>query len=237
VITHYPRTVQLGMEITAQEAWTRRGGPALDIPDFVLEVIERVAFEAREDKRIDKRSGVSQRLPISTLENAVSNAERRAAALKEDTVVPRISDIYAAVPSITGKLELEYEGELQGGDTIARDLIRRAAGRVLEERMGGADLSKIVAWFDQGGALKVSGDQRSDVCLKGFGVVPGLLEVVLEFGLADKNDPGRQVAACELVLEGLAAQKRISRSEELGYTRAKPERREPGYGKGGISFG
>jgi magnesium chelatase subunit I len=152
-------------------------------------------------------------------------------------VVPRVSDIYAAVPSITGKLELEYEGELQGGDTIARDLIRRAAGRVLDERMGGADLSKIVAWFDQGGALKVSGDQRSDICLKGFGVVPGLVETVTEFGLAAPKDAGRLVAACELVLEGLAAQKRISRSEELGYTRAKPERREPGYGKGGISFG
>src|ERR1700720_1668328 len=171
VITHYPRTVQLGMEITVQEAWIERGGPALDMPDFILEVIERVAFEAREDKRVDKRSGVSQRLPISALENAVSNAERRAVALGEDRVVPRVSDVYAAVPSITGKLELEYEGELQGGEIIARDLIRRAAGRVLEERMGGADLSKIVAWFDQGGALKVSGDERSDVCLKGFGVV------------------------------------------------------------------
>jgi magnesium chelatase subunit I len=237
VITHYPRTVQLGMEITAQEAWTRRGGRQLDTPDFVLEVIERVAFEARDDKRVDKRSGVSQRLPISTLENAISNAERRSVALGEETVVPRVSDVYAAVPSITGKLELEYEGELQGGDTIARDLIRRAAGRVLEDRMGGADLSKVVAWFDQGGALKVSGDQRSDVCLRGFSVVPGLVETVTEFGLAQANDSGRLVAACELVLEGLAAHKRISRSEELGYTRAKPERREPGYGKGGISFG
>ncbi len=237
VITHYPRTVQLGMEITAQEAWTRRGGKPLDIPEFVLEVIERVAFEAREDKRVDKRSGVSQRLPISTLENAISNAERRTVALGEERVVPRISDIYAAVPSITGKLELEYEGELQGGDIIARDLIRRAAGRVLEERMGGADLGRIVTWFDQGGALKVSGDQRSDICLKGFSVVPGLVETVTEFGLAGSKDAPRQVAACELVLEGLASQKRISRSEELGYSRAKPERREPGYGKGGISFG
>jgi magnesium chelatase subunit I len=237
VITHYPRTVQLGMEITAQEAWTRRGGKPVDIPDFVLEVIERVAFEAREDKRVDKRSGVSQRLPISTLENTISNAERRTVALGEEKVVPRISDIYAAVPSITGKLELEYEGELQGGDIIARDLIRRAAGRVLEERMGGADLGRIVTWFDQGGALKVSGDQRSDVCLKGFSMVPGLVETVTEFGLAESKDAARQVAGCELVLEGLASQKRISRSEELGYTRAKPERREPGYGKGGISFG
>jgi len=94
-----------------------------------------------------------------------------------------------------------------------------------------------VAWFDQGGALKMSGDERSDVCLKGFGVVPGLVELVAEFGLAMPKDAPRAVAACELVLEGLAAQKRISRSEELGYTRAKPERREPGYGKGGISFG
>jgi magnesium chelatase subunit I len=238
IITHYPRTVQLGMEITAQEAWTVRGGAQLDVPDFVLELIERVAFEAREDKRVDKRSGVSQRLPISVLENAISNAERRTVLLGEQPVVPRVSDIYAAVPSITGKLELEYEGELQGGDIIARELIRRAAGRVLEDRVGGADLSKIVAWFDQGGALKVPGDERSDLCLQGFSVVPGLVELVCEFGLATRKDAPRAVAACELVLEGLAAQKRISRSEELGYTRAKPERREPGgYGKGGISFG
>jgi magnesium chelatase subunit I len=148
-----------------------------------------------------------------------------------------VSDVYAAVPSITGKLELEYEGELQGGDTIARELIRRAAGRVLEERAGGADLSRIVAWFDQGGALKVPGDERSELCYRGFAVVPGLLDLVSDVGLAPKDDHARSVAACELVLEGLAAQKRISRSEELGYSRARPERREPGYGKGGISFG
>ena len=72
---------------------------------------------------------------------------------------------------------------------------------------------------------------------QGFGVVPGLLDLVSEFGLTPRTDRPRAVAACELVLEGLAAQKRISRSEELGYSRMKPERREPGYGKGGISFG
>ncbi|HTG51168.1 MAG TPA: magnesium chelatase, partial [Gemmatimonadales bacterium] len=237
ILTHYPRTVQLGMEITAQEAWTRRGGRPLDVPDFVLETIERIAFEAREDKRVDKRSGVSQRLPISVLENAVSNAERLTVASHEDRIVPRISDVYAAVPSITGKLELEYEGELQGGDTIARELIRRAAGKVLDERAGGADLVRIVAWFDQGGALKVPGDERSELCYQGFAVVPGLLDLVEDVGLSPKSDHPRAVAACELVLEGLAAAKRISRSEELGYTRAKPERREPGFGKGGISFG
>ena len=179
-----------------------------------------MAFEAREDKRVDKRSGVSQRLPISVLENAVSNAERpRPRCSARTRVVPRLSDVYAAVPSITGKLELEYEGELQGGDAIARELIRRAAGKVLEDRMGGADLAKIVAWFDQGGALKVPGDERAELCFQGFSVVPGLVDVVAEFGLAPRSDHPRAVAACELVLEGLAAQKRISRSEELGYTR------------------
>jgi magnesium chelatase subunit I len=110
---------------------------------------------------------------------------------------------------------------------------------VLEDRMGGADLGRIVAWFDGGGALKVPGDERSELCYKGFSVVPGLIDTVAEFGLSPRDDTPRAVAACELVLEGLAAQKRISRSEELGYTRSKPERREPGtgYGKGGISFG
>ena len=157
----------------------------------MLEVIERIAFEAREDKRVDKRSGVSQRLPISVLENAVSNAERRTALLGEDRVVPRVSDVYAAVPSITGKLELEYEGELQGGDVIARELIRRAAGKVLEERMGGADLGKIVAWFDQGGALKVPGDERAELCFQGFSVVPGLVDAVAEFGLSPRADHPR----------------------------------------------
>jgi magnesium chelatase subunit I len=238
IVTHYPRTVELGMAITAQEAWTERGGRPLDVPDFILELIERVAFEAREDKRVDRRSGVSQRLPISVLENVVSNAERRAAQANESTTVPRVSDVYAAVPSITGKLELEYEGELQGGDVIARELIRRSAGRVLEERLGDADLSRIVAWFDGGGALKVAGDERADLCVKGFSVVPGLVDTVVAGGLAERTQTGRVVAGCELVLEGLAAQKRISRSEELGYARARPERREPGGGYGkGVNFG
>ena len=234
IMTHYPRKVEWGMEITRQEAWHQRpagaaGRPQI-VPEFITELIERIAFEAREDKRVDKRSGVSQRLPISVLENAISNAERRSLIAGEASIVPRVSDVYAAIPSITGKLELEYEGELQGGDAIARELIRRAAGRVLNERAGGAAFDDVVAWFDQGGALKVAGDERSDVCLKGFGVVPGLIEGA--GGFVEGSDPGVLVSACELILEGLASQKRISRSDELGYGRARPEKREGGYGKG-----
>src|SRR5216110_2216778 len=111
ITTHYPLTVELGSAITQQEAWVdRNGARSVRVPDFMAELIERIAFEAREDKRVDRRSGVSQRLPISVLDNVVSNAERRTIATKEKQVVPRISDVYAALPAITGKLELEYEG-------------------------------------------------------------------------------------------------------------------------------
>ena len=234
IITHYPRSVELGMAITAQEAWTQRGRRPVRTPAFVLEVIERVAFEARGDKRVDKRSGVSQRLPISVLEHAVSNAERRTLVAREPEVVPRLSDVYASIPSITGKLELEYEGELQGGEAIAKELIRRAAGATLDERLGDIALDSVVHWFDTGGALKVEGDERSDLCLKGFQVVPGLVDAAVAGELAARDDAPGLVAACELILEGLAAHKRISRNEELGYTRARPERKDPmgGYGKG-----
>src|SRR5207247_1304687 len=237
IVTHYPYTVELGTAITRQEAWLERSGRPLKLPDFVAELIERVAFEAREDKRVDRRSGVSQRLPISVLENVVSNAERRTVTTKEKTVVPRISDIYAALPAITGKLELEYEGELQGPESIAKDLIRRAAGKTFESRVGGANVDDIVHWFDEGGALKISMDERSETCLKGFSVVPGLLDLVDQVGLAAKKDPGTMVAACELVLEGLVAEKRISRNEELGYVRARAEPKGPGYGKTGGGGG
>src|SRR4051812_28205186 len=125
--THYPATVEQGVAITQQEAWTDRGRE-LRVPRYIREVAEGVAFAARRDKKIDKRSGVSQRLPITALENAISNAERRALLKKEPVVVPRVSDIYAALPSLTGKFELEYEGELMGADNVARELIRASVG-------------------------------------------------------------------------------------------------------------
>ena len=223
VLTHYPRSVELGMEITGQEAWTGRGGLDADIPDFIRELVERIAFEAREDKRVDRRSGVSQRLPISVLENAVSSAERRALARGDARIVPRVSDVYAAVPSITGKLELEYEGELQGADTIARELIRRAAGVVVDTRAGDMTFEAIVAWFDQGGVLRIAADERAEVALRGFSAVPGLVDAAARF--APEHDADHQVAAAELILEALAAHKRISGSEELGWTRATGSRR------------
>src|SRR5690606_39254787 len=95
IATHYPATVDIGTSITRQEAWLDRNGLPVDVPDFVAETIERIAFLARDDKRVDQRSGVSQRMPITVLENAVSNAERRALMCGEDEVVPRPTDVYA----------------------------------------------------------------------------------------------------------------------------------------------
>jgi magnesium chelatase subunit I len=229
IATHYPRDVELGMRITAQEAWVDRRGPKVEVPDFVREVIERVAFEARADRRIDRRSGVSQRLPISLLENVVSNAERRCILVREVPAVPRVSDIYAALPAITGKLELEYEGELQGAEPIAHELIRRAANRAFLERASDVPAERIegiVAWFDGGNALKVPGEERSDLAVRAFSAVPGLVRLVRDLALGSGSEPGVTVAGCELVLEALAAQKRISRSDEIGWTALRPGRAE-----------
>ncbi|HTL04575.1 MAG TPA: magnesium chelatase [Gemmatimonadales bacterium] len=226
ITTHYPREVALGMAITEQEAWTARDGeaPPARIPPLVREVVERVAFEARGDKRVDRRSGVSQRLPISTLENVVSSAERRALLHGEREAVGRLADVYAALPSITGKLELEYEGELQGAEAIAKELIRRAALHTFLDRLGDEEderLDRIVAWFDLGSALKIGGDEPAANATRAFGVVPGLLQLVHDLGLAPVGDAGGEVAACELVLEALAAQKRISRTEDFGWGAAR----------------
>jgi magnesium chelatase subunit I len=229
VVTHYPETVDLGMEITRQEAWADRGGVPVKVPDFLAEVVERVAFEARTDKRVDRRSGVSQRMPITVMENVISNAERRAIAAGEDSVVPRIADVYSALPAITGKLELEYEGELIGGHVIARELIRRAADATFRARAGGADTDDIVMWFDAGGALQVGDDVDRHSAMKGFETVPGLVDLVRITGLAPEGDEGVTLAACELVLESLVARRKISRSDGGHYGRAATEsRRRPG---------
>src|ERR1700694_4816009 len=123
--THYPVALEHGLAITRQEAWLERPSPLESrVPNYIGEIVEQLAFLAREDKKVDKRSGVSQRLPISVMENILSNAERRALAAREPVAVPRVLDIYSALPSITGKIDLEYEGELKGGDSVARELIR-----------------------------------------------------------------------------------------------------------------
>ena len=233
IITHYPESVALGVTITKQEAWTTRpDGVPVRVPDLIAEVVERVAFEARGDKRIDRRSGVSQRMPITTMENVVSNAEQRALRNGDDEAVPRIADVYAALPAITGKMELEYEGELVGAAVIARELIRRACAATLEDRVGDIDTDAILMWFDGGSALQVSDDTALTLVRKGFDLVPGLVDLVAALDLAPRDDDALVVVACELVLEALVARRRLSRLDTGGYKRVDREsRRRSGPGE------
>jgi len=216
--THYPATVEEGIAITAQEAWSHRNGNQLQVPKYVGEVVERIAFAAREDKKVDKRSGVSQRLPISCLENVISNAERRAIRHAEASVVPRIGDVYAAMPAITGKLELEYEGEMKGADHVTRELIRSAVAKAYDAYFKGVDMQQIVQWFDLGGEIQLADTASAADSLPCLRNIQGLMEKTVKLGVGPKDTPETQVSAAEFVLEGLHAHKRIGRNEERVFT-------------------
>jgi magnesium chelatase subunit I len=236
IMTHYPAELQTAVEITRQEAWVSRIGlgrsdgsiSRLHLPEFVRELVEQIAFEARDDDRVDKHSGVSQRMPITVIESVLSNAERRALLTGEDEIVPRISDIYAAIPSMTGKMELEYEGEQIGAGRIAKDLIKRAAGEIFEGYFVGIDFAPTVQWFDQGNNLRLADTAAAKECKTLLEAVPELLDTAVIPFEFQPTDTAQLVASCEFVLEGLYAQNKISRNEEGGYTavtKAKKDRR------------
>ncbi len=219
--THYPQSLEQGVAITSQEAWTARGDE-LRVPRYVREVVEGIAFAARRDKKIDRRSGVSQRLPISALENSISNAERRALAARESPVVPRVSDIYAALPSLTGKFELEYEGELMGAENVARELIRESVGESFSTLLGSVSFRGVVAFFENGGSLKIRDDSSSAEVVAQLKRVPEVFEHLEALGVG-AADPAPVVASAgEFILEGLYAQKKIGRSDDRGFV--APER-------------
>ncbi|MBM3762243.1 MAG: magnesium chelatase [Acidobacteria bacterium] len=225
--THYPLSLDRGVEITAQEAWVKREGAAsAEVPGFMREMVEQIAFLARDDKRIDQRSGVSQRLPISVLENVVSNAERRAAMAGDTEVVPRVLDLYAALPSITGKLELEYEGELKGGDNVARDLIRQSVALVYSRLMDGENMKQIVQWFDLGGSLQLPELSTAAELVKELDQIQGLMEKTAKLGVGVRETDAKRAAAAEFILEGLYAHRRISRNEEQGFTGGERRREQ-----------
>ena len=223
--THYPTTVQEGMTITSQEAWTKRDSDIkVDVPDYLREVIEEIAFQAREDKRVDRRSGVSQRLPITTLESVVSSAEQHAARTGEEHSVARVTDVYAALPAMTGKLELEYEGELKGAEVIARELIRTAIGRVFSKHFGDVNFQQVIQWFESGGELKVPDIVSTSQRFQQLAQIPHLTDQICKLGVTNRKDEAAAAAAAEMILEGLWAHRRIGRSEERGFYAEKPQR-------------
>jgi magnesium chelatase subunit I len=233
--THYPKTRQDALAITAQEAWTeqRRGGVPVEVPRFVREVVEEIAMHARADQKVDRRSGVSQRLPITTLEHVVSNAERRALEHHEPVAVPRVSDLYAALPALTGKIELEYEGELKGAEEVARELVRSAIATVFDGYATQADTKPVVTWFERGGSIELSDTAPAARLLAAVDGIDGLDRVAAVAGVAPQASEPMRAAAADFVLEGLCALKKISRTDEgrvqaVPGTQPRPRGREEG---------
>ena len=147
--------------------------------------------------------------------------------------VARLSDIYAALPSLTGKLELEYEGELRGADNVARDITRQATARIFKKYFDNVPMHAIVQWFELGGNLKYPADAPSDQIYAQLKKIQGLFEKTQTLGMKPKDPPALLVAGAEFILEGLYALKKISRNEEMGFYAERPrparsEGEEPG---------
>jgi magnesium chelatase subunit I len=230
--THYPESIDEAIAITEQEAWTARsyapGNEAIqkiEIPQYIRQIVEQIAFSAREDKKVDKRSGVSQRLPISTMELVVSNAERRALLHGESVVVPRVGDILAALPGITGKIELEYEGEMRGADTVVREIIRASVASVFDLYFKDQNTQQIEQWFNLGGTVQFDDTQSSAAVLAALRQIQGLFEKLAPFHITAKSQAETAVSAAEFLLEGMTAHKRISRSEERTFSAAEKKQR------------
>jgi magnesium chelatase subunit I len=211
ILTHYPTRMADALAITDQEAWIEREAP-VEISPLLREVVEALAFEARESEHVDQASGVSARVPIAAIENVVSNAERRALATRAPKARARLLDVVAALPAVTGKIELVYEGEQEGPLVVGMNLIGRAARRVFDghcpspkaargETREESPYSDILAYFNSGKHVDLS-DQDSDAVHRQKLTLVNGLEVLAKRCFKPKHDADLEVAM-EILLEGL----------------------------------
>ena len=154
-----------------------------------------------------------------------SDLERRALLHGESLVVPRIGDIFAALPGITGKVELEYEGELKGSDVVMREIIRQSVGSIYDTYFAGIDTQQIEQWFNLGGTVELNDKQPSATVLVSLKEIQGLFDKLTPLKINGKSEPELAVSAAEFLLEGMTAHKRISRSEARTFTAAEKRKR------------
>ena len=233
IITHYPTDMEHALAITRQEAWEGRNGAAtIEVPGYFRELIEDVAFEARESEFVDQKSGVSARMTIALLENVISNVERRCIRHGERVAYPRLSDLHLALPAITGKLELVYEGEQEGPALVARKIIGQAVRRTFRryfpkpdvkvrddkegeqseaEAVANSPYSPIVRWFSQGNTVETTDDLTYLEYRERFEQVAGLHELAAE-GLKIEADEELGLGM-EIVLEGLHQHSMLSKRD------------------------
>ncbi|HPF14459.1 MAG: magnesium chelatase [Planctomycetes bacterium] len=223
ILTHYPRTIADSMAITDQEAWAKRDGEVqVTVPDYLRLTIEEVAFRARESALIDQNSGISARMTIALYENVLSNAERRALITGSDRATVRTSDLFSAIPAITGKVELVYEGEREGPRNVALSLVGQAVQQVFGERIQAvlpdqdkeaevADLQPVLAWFAEKNTVDVADDLDDEELYQRLAKVPGLKEAAKKF-LAAEGRAGT-ASAMEFLLESLHQAAMLSRED------------------------
>ncbi|WP_301920793.1 AAA family ATPase [Ferruginibacter sp.] len=226
ILTHYPKSIETSLAITEQEANINEDQAGLvNVSDLVKRLIEQVAFEARGSEFVDKKSGVSARLTIAAYENAVSAAERRAIINNEKQTQVWISDLVGIIPSITGKIELVYEGEQEGPYQVAFNLLEKAIRTQFSlyfpnpdtlKKKKGKDLSveenpyrPITSWFDTGNHLDVFFDTKDEDKTQLLYKVDGLHALVKKH---HKTASEKEITLLmEFVLHGLAAFSLISK--------------------------
>ena len=213
IITHYPKTVEVGIEITSQEAWQQRadGGesPQVQVPYFFREIIEQIAFEARQSEYVDQKSGVSARMTRAALEDLISAAERRALVNGEAETVARISDLLHVEPAITGKVELVYEGEQEGAQNVARMLVGMAVKTIFtryfpdpsDKRNGREAFKDVLNWFARGNTLSLSPELSFKDYAGRLDKIDGLRTMVKK--QINPGTPAETASTMELVLEAL----------------------------------
>ena len=221
ILTHYPKELSTGVDITRQEAWSdREQSIQVNVPDIFREVIEYVAFEARESEYIDQKSGVSARMTITALEQVVSAAERRALMNKESQTTVRISDLYHMVPALTGKMELVYEGEQEGANNVAKHMIGRAITKVFKNRFPSpeskdekvkAEYSAITSWFASGNNVDIPDTMTNGEYKKVILSVEGLHALVAKYvkGLSESET----LSFMDLTLESLHQHSMLSKQD------------------------
>ncbi|SHK31868.1 AAA family ATPase [Rhodothermus profundi] len=210
IITHYPKTIEIGIAITQQEAWQKRDGQVrVHLPYFFREIIEQIAFEARQSEYVDQRSGVSVRMTRAALECLISAAERRALLNGEAETTVRISDLLFVEPAITGKIELVYEGEQEGVQNVARLLIGRAVKAIFpryfpdpaNRKEGRAVYQPILDWFARGGRVELTPELPFDEYVRRLDAVEGLCGLVQRY--TRPATPAETASMMEFVLEAL----------------------------------
>ena len=220
ILTHYPKTIEISRKITFQEAKLTPEQRLIEADGLVKDLIEQIAFEARKSEFIDQKSGVSARLTISAYENLISNAERRMLINDEKQTFVRLADLTGIIPAITGKIELVYEGELEGPAKVAHTLITKAIKHLFSKYFPDPErakkskaanpYTKITEWFTEGNTAALADDQTLDRYKKELMAVDGLHELVKKFH--PKLSENQTLLLMEFVLHGLAAYSQVSKN-------------------------